>query len=193
MKRKGDGVFHRKDTRTCFKCNEVGHIASGCSQMTKPKQGVSEKLKEKVVDVEPPIENFKTFENSISEVGECSMKFFYKKKAKDNQVWVLKKGDEKVGNETDSTKSVEPQAEFEKIKQKVGKVEISNQFFSDQKEFDIEKAFNGNVKKIFGKMVERKAKGVKDFYATKKANYNPTEQELKTPKVGQTWVEILFP
>ncbi|KAJ0887198.1 putative transcription factor interactor and regulator CCHC(Zn) family [Helianthus annuus] len=26
-KRIGTGVFHRKDTRTCFKCNEVGHIA----------------------------------------------------------------------------------------------------------------------------------------------------------------------
>ncbi|MFS7936102.1 hypothetical protein Hanom_Chr05g00411501 [Helianthus anomalus] len=62
---------------------------------------------------------------------------------------------------------------------------ISNQFFSNQEEFD--------VKKIFGKMVVGKAKRVKDFYATKKAIYNPTNQELKTPKVGKTWVEILFP
>ncbi|KAM0061776.1 putative transcription factor interactor and regulator CCHC(Zn) family [Helianthus debilis subsp. tardiflorus] len=170
MKRKGTGVFHRKDTRICFKCNEDGHIASVCSQMANPKQGVSEKLKGKIVDVEPPTEKFKTFENSTYEVGDCSKKIFYKKKAKDNQVWVVKKGDEKVGDESDSTKSVEPQVEvkeeksvpskddveipslkFEDIKQKVGKVEISNQFFSDQKEFDIEKVFNGNVKKMFGK------------------------------------------
>ncbi|KAF5759534.1 putative transcription factor interactor and regulator CCHC(Zn) family [Helianthus annuus] len=150
MKRKGTRVFHRKDTRTCFKCNEAGHIASVCSQMAKSKHGVSEKLKEKVVDIEPLTEQFKIFENSTNEVGECSKKNFYKKKAKDNQVWVVKKDDEKVGDESGSTNPDEPQVEvkevksvpskdeveipslkFEKIKQKVGKVEISNQFYFD--------------------------------------------------------------
>ncbi|KAJ0866898.1 putative transcription factor interactor and regulator CCHC(Zn) family [Helianthus annuus] len=81
MKRKGTGVFHRKDTRTCFKCNETGHIASVCSQMAKPKQGVSEKLKEKVVDVELPTEEVKTFENSTYEVGESSKNFFLQKES----------------------------------------------------------------------------------------------------------------
>ncbi|KAJ0467775.1 putative transcription factor interactor and regulator CCHC(Zn) family [Helianthus annuus] len=169
-KRKGTGVFHPKETRTCFKCNEAGHIASNCPTNIKTKQGVSEKLKEKVVDVDPPTEQFKIFENSTHEVGECSKKNFYKKKAKDNQMWVVKKVDENVGDESDSTKSVEPLVEvkeekyvpseddveipplkFENIKQKVGKVEISNQFFSDQKEFDIEKVFNGMLRKFLGK------------------------------------------
>ncbi|KAF5796490.1 hypothetical protein HanXRQr2_Chr08g0352081 [Helianthus annuus] len=127
-------------------------------------------------------------------------------------MWVVKKCGEKVGDDSGSTKPEEPQVDvkeedsvssvnddvfpslkIEKVKQNVGKVEISDQFYSEEKEFDVEKAFNGSVKKIFGKMVEGKAKGVKDFYATKKATYNPTEQELKTPKVGKTWVEILFP
>ena len=139
-------------------------------------------------------------------------KNFYKRKAKNTQVWVVKKADEKVGDDSGSTKPEEPQGKikevnsvfsvsddefsslkFEEIKQKVGKVEISDQFYSEKNEFDVEKAFNGNVKKIFGKIVEGKVKGVKDFYATKKATYNPTEQELNTPKVGKTWVEILFP
>ncbi|MFS7905645.1 hypothetical protein Hanom_Chr01g00050101 [Helianthus anomalus] len=85
---------------------------------------------------------------------------------------------------------------FEEINQRVGKFEISDQFYSKKNEFDVEKIFNGDVKKIFGKMLDGKAKGVKDFYATKKVTFNPTEQELKelkTPKVSQTWVEILFP
>ncbi|KAM0003814.1 putative transcription factor interactor and regulator CCHC(Zn) family [Helianthus debilis subsp. tardiflorus] len=112
--RKGTGVFHPKETRTCYKCNEVGHIAWNCSQATKTKQGVSKKLKEKVVDVEPPTKKFKSFENSIYEVGECSKKNFYKKRAKDNQMWVVKKLSEKAGDESDSIKSVEPQVEVKK-------------------------------------------------------------------------------
>ncbi|KAJ0549209.1 putative transcription factor interactor and regulator CCHC(Zn) family [Helianthus annuus] len=205
-KRNGTGVFHPKETRICFKCNEAGHIAWNCSKNIKTKQGVSEKLKEKVVDVEPPTEKFKVFENSIHEVGECSKKNSYKKKAKDNQVWVVKKNDEKIGDESGSTKPEEPQVKvkgsvndeefpslkFEEIKQKVGKVEISSQFYTEKNEFDVEKTFNGNVKKIFGKMLNGKAKGVKEFYATKKATYNPTEQELKTLKSEKTWV-VLFP
>ncbi|KAM0011415.1 putative transcription factor interactor and regulator CCHC(Zn) family [Helianthus debilis subsp. tardiflorus] len=209
-KRNGTGVYHPRETRTCFKCNEVGHIAWNCPKNANTKQGVSEKLKEKV-DVEPPTEKFKFFENSIHEVGECSKKDVYKKKAKDNQVWVVKQVDEKVGDDSSSTKPEEPQGEvkevnsvfsvsddefpslkFEEIKKKVGKVEISDQFYSEKSEFDVEKTFNGNVKKIFGKMLDGKAKGVKDFYATKMATYNPTEQELRTPKSEETWVEILF-
>ncbi|KAF5798421.1 putative transcription factor interactor and regulator CCHC(Zn) family [Helianthus annuus] len=206
-KRNGTGVFHPNETRTCFKCNEAGHIAPNCPKNIKTKQGVSEKLKEKVVDVEPSTENFKIFENSTYEVGECSKKNFYKKKAKDNQVWVVKKVGETIGDESGSTKPEEPQVEvkdsvnddefpsleFEKVKQKVGKVEISDQFYYEKTEFDVEKTFNGNVKKIFGKMLDGKVKGIKDFYATKKATYNPTEQELKTSRDGKTWVEILFP
>ncbi|KAF5803086.1 putative transcription factor interactor and regulator CCHC(Zn) family [Helianthus annuus] len=176
-------MFHPRETRSCFKCNEAGHIAWNCPKNVKTKQGVSKKLKEKVVDVEPPTENFKIFENSIHEVGECLKKNVYKKKGKDNQVWVVKKVDEKVGDDSGSTKPEEPQGEvkevnsvfsvsddefpslkFGEIKQKVGKVEISDQFYSEKNEFDVEKTFNGNVKKIFGKMLNGKAKGVKDFY-----------------------------
>ncbi|KAJ0575829.1 putative transcription factor interactor and regulator CCHC(Zn) family [Helianthus annuus] len=201
------GVFHPRETRTCFKCNEAGHIAWNCPKNAKTKQGVSNKLKEKVVDVEPPTEKLKVFENSTYEVGECSKKNFYKRKEKDNQVWVVKKVDEKVGDESGFTKPEEPQVEvkvsvndddfpslkFEEVKQKVGKVEISGQFYTEKNEFDVEKTFNGNVKKIFGKMLNGKAKGVKDFYETKKATYNPTAQELKTIKSEKTWMEVCFP
>ena len=59
--------------------------------------------------------------------------------------------------------------------------------------FDVEKTFNGNVKKIFGKMLSGRAKGIKDFYATKKATYNPTAQELKAIKSEKTWMDVCFP
>ncbi|KAM0061248.1 hypothetical protein Hdeb2414_s0004g00133701 [Helianthus debilis subsp. tardiflorus] len=163
-------------------------------------------IERKVVDVEPPTENFNVFENSIHEIGECS-KHVYKKKAENNQMWVVKQVDEKVGDESGSTKPEEPQDEmkisvndddfpslkFEEIKQKVGKVEISGQFYTEKSEFDVEKTFNGNVKKMFKKMLNGKAKGVNDFYATKKATYNPTAQELKAIKSEKTWMEVCFP
>ena len=41
-------------------------------------------------------------------------------------------------------------------------------------------------------MVDGKVKGVKDFYAKKKATYTPTKSELKSPKAGQAWVDIFF-
>ncbi|KAJ0939460.1 putative transcription factor interactor and regulator CCHC(Zn) family [Helianthus annuus] len=108
-----NGAYQRKETRTCYKCDEVGHIAWNCSQATKTKQEVPKKLKEKVVEKnEPPIDKFKIFENSTYEVGECSKTRFYKKRAKhDNQMWVVKKFVEKFGDESDSTKSEEPRVE----------------------------------------------------------------------------------
>ncbi|KAJ0587551.1 hypothetical protein HanIR_Chr04g0164481 [Helianthus annuus] len=158
-------------------------------------------MKEKVV------EKSKIFENSKHEVGECSKTKFYKRKGNDNQVWVAKKVVEKVGDESGSTKPEEPQVvekvsvnddvfpslKFEEVKKKVGKIEISNQFYNEEKEFDVEKTFNGNVKNIFGKMLSGRAKGVKDFYTTKKATYNPTTEELKALKSEKTWREVCFP
>ena len=80
----------------------------------------------------------------------------------------------------------------ENLKQKIGKVEISNQFYSEKKEFDVEKAFNGKVKHIFGKMVDGRAKGVKEFYESKRNAQRPSEIEPVTPKAGQAWVSVFF-
>ncbi|KAF5818441.1 putative transcription factor interactor and regulator CCHC(Zn) family [Helianthus annuus] len=212
VEKKKNEVHQRKKTRTCYRCQEVGHIAWNCSKATNTKQGVSEKLKEVVVDkTEPPTERFKVFKNSTYEVGACPKRFHKKKGNLDTQAWVVKKTEVKPGDESDSTKSEEPRVvkksenlvppmddenfpplRTENFKQKIRKVEISNQFYSEKNKFDVEKAFNGNVKKIFGKMVEGKAKGVKDFYPTKKATYTPIADELVTPKAGQAWVDIFF-
>ncbi|KAJ0702778.1 putative transcription factor interactor and regulator CCHC(Zn) family [Helianthus annuus] len=205
-RKNGTGVFHPRNTQICLKYNEAGHIASDCSKDIKAKQGASQKMKDKVVEKS---EKSKIFKNSKNEVGECSKKKtkFYKRQGNDNQVWVAKKVEEKVGDESGSTKPEEPQVvkkipvnedvfpslKFEEVKKKIGKIEISNQFYDDEKEFDVEKTFNGNVKKIFGKMLDGKAKGVKDFYATKKATYNPTAEELKVLKSEKTWREVCFP
>ncbi|MFS7952732.1 hypothetical protein Hanom_Chr07g00610401 [Helianthus anomalus] len=124
-------------------------------------------------------------------------------------MWVVKKVDVKIGDESNSTKLDEPQVEVkeensvppvddvhfppfnaENFKSNVGKVEISNQFYSEKNKFDVEKVFNGNVKKIFGKMVEGKAKGVKDLYETKKATFYPSEVEEETSKFGQAWMAV---
>ncbi|KAM0043297.1 hypothetical protein Hdeb2414_s0010g00339601 [Helianthus debilis subsp. tardiflorus] len=86
-----------------------------------------------------------------------------------------------------------PSLKFEEIKKKVGKVEISEQFYTEKEEFDVEKTFNGDVKGMIKKMLNGKAKGVKDFYATKKATYYPTAEELDALKSEKTWREVCFP
>ncbi|KAJ0804836.1 putative transcription factor interactor and regulator CCHC(Zn) family [Helianthus annuus] len=207
-----NGANQKKETRTCYRCQEVGHIAWNCPKATKTKQEVVSKLKEKIVDkTEPPTEKFKVFKNSKYEVGECSKRFYKRRVNLNNQTWVVKKSDVKSGDESDSTKSEEPQVyskeeksvppmddenfpplRAENFKSKVGKVEISNQFYSEKKEFGVEKAFNGKVKHIFGKMVEGKAKGVKDFYEEKRNVETPSETEKVTPKAGQAWVSVFF-
>ncbi|MFS7994283.1 hypothetical protein Hanom_Chr12g01104041 [Helianthus anomalus] len=72
---------------------------------------------------------------------------------------------------------------------KVGKVEISDQFFAKKEEFDVDKAFNGKIKHIFGKMVDRKLKGAKEFYRLKGV-WDRVEE--KSSKAGQAWVDIFF-
>ncbi|KAJ0767527.1 putative transcription factor interactor and regulator CCHC(Zn) family [Helianthus annuus] len=103
-RRIGADICYQRETRTCYRCNEVGHIAWNCTKNANTKQGVSQKMKEKVVDVEPPTNRPKIFENSKFEVGECSQKNRYEKKGKDNQVWVKKIGDVNAGDESGSTK-----------------------------------------------------------------------------------------
>ncbi|KAJ0466857.1 putative transcription factor interactor and regulator CCHC(Zn) family [Helianthus annuus] len=107
-RKNGTGVFHPRNTQTCLKCNEAGHIASDCSKDIKAKQGASQKMNDKVVEKS---EKSKILKNSKNEVGECSKKKtkFYKRQGNDNQVWVAKKVEEKVGDESGSTKPEEPQ------------------------------------------------------------------------------------
>ncbi|MFS7997131.1 hypothetical protein Hanom_Chr12g01138121 [Helianthus anomalus] len=157
------------------------------------------------------LKKFKVFKNSTYVVSECSNRFYKKRGNLDNQTWVVKKSDVKSGDESDSSKSEEPPVEpkrensvppmddvnfpplrTENFKQKVGKVEISNQFYSEKKEFDVEKAFNGKVKHIFGKMVKGKAKVVKEFSETKRSVQTPNETEKVAPKVGQALVSVFF-
>ncbi|MFS8027760.1 putative transcription factor interactor and regulator CCHC(Zn) family [Helianthus anomalus] len=172
------GANQKKETRTCYRCQEVGHIAWNCPKATNIKQEVVSKLKEKVVEKnEPPTERFKVF--------------------KIQHMKLESKSDEKSGDESDSTKSEEPQVDV-KIENSVPPMDDVNlpplraENLKSKKEFDVEKAFNGNVKKIFGKMVEGKAKGVKEFYVTKKATYTPSEVETEkeTSKFGLAWMAV---
>ncbi|KAF5759609.1 putative transcription factor interactor and regulator CCHC(Zn) family [Helianthus annuus] len=214
----------RKKTRTCFKCGRIGHLAVNCSQAIQTKQGVS-KLKEKVIEFEPPIDRSKLFKNLTFEIGECSNKFYKKRAKSNNQKWVVKKAVDSSsddsdkskseelssGDESDSTKSEEPQVDVkgeksvtqmdnenfpplsaENFKKKIGKVEISNQFYDDKKVFDVEKAFNSKVKHIFGKMIDRKVKRVKEFYEKKRGGKKSSVDDSITPKAGQAWVDIFF-
>ncbi|KAJ0815000.1 putative transcription factor interactor and regulator CCHC(Zn) family [Helianthus annuus] len=219
----------KKDSRTCFQCNNVGHIARDCSKAIAQKQGVSRKLNNKVIEFEPPIDRTKLFKNSIFEIGECSNKFYQKKAKSDSQKWVVKKAiesssddsdrskSEELCDESDSIKSDEPQVvskceailkdeksvptvdddnfpslRAENYKKKIGKIEISNQFYNDKQDFDAEKAFNPKVKHIFGKMIDRKVKGVKEFYEKKRGGKKPSDGDSVTPKAGQAWVDIFF-
>ncbi|KAM0035916.1 putative transcription factor interactor and regulator CCHC(Zn) family [Helianthus debilis subsp. tardiflorus] len=85
----------KRDTRTCYRCNNVGHIAKDYSQAIQSKQGVFRKISEK--------------------------------------------------------------------------------------EFDAEKVFNSEVKNIFGKMIDRKVNGVKEFYEKK------TKKEKVEPSLVCDW------
>ncbi|KAJ0843129.1 putative transcription factor interactor and regulator CCHC(Zn) family [Helianthus annuus] len=191
---------HKKETRTCYQCKNVGHIAWNCPMATNIKQEVLSKLKEKVVDkTEPPTQKFKVFKNSTFEVGASSKRFYKRKVDPNNHKWVVKKSDAFSGDESDSSKSEEPQVELkreqsvptmddanfpplwtEHLKQKVGKVKISNQFFSEKKEFDVEKAFNPTVQNIFAKMVDGKVKGVKEFYEKNKKGKKPSGDDSES-------------
>ncbi|MFS7897994.1 hypothetical protein Hanom_Chr00s014892g01753861 [Helianthus anomalus] len=76
------------------------------------------------------------------------------------------------------------------LKQKIGKVEISNQFFFEKKEFDVEKAFNPKVLNIFGKMVDGKVKWVKEFYEKNKKGKKQSDDDSESPKDRQAWVNL---
>ncbi|XP_035841457.1 E3 ubiquitin-protein ligase RBBP6-like [Helianthus annuus] len=102
-------VQKKTEKRTCFQCKTVGHIAKNCPKTFKPKQEVSKKLKEKVVEkIEPPTNKSKVFENSIYEVGEYSKNVSKKKEKLNNQIWVVKKSRNSSSDESDSIKSEEP-------------------------------------------------------------------------------------
>ncbi|KAJ0537965.1 putative transcription factor interactor and regulator CCHC(Zn) family [Helianthus annuus] len=198
------------DRRTCFKCQEVGHIAWNCSKTNYTKQGVSSNsnLKKTYVDKkEQLVKNGILFENSSSEKGESSKRFYKRRGDLSKQKWIVKT-ESSSDNESDSIKSEEllvdkkivvsvpevndknfPPLSKENLMKKVGKVEISNQFFADKGEFDLEKAFNGKVKHIFGKMVDRKVKGAKAFY---KSKCWWDRCVPKSPKASQAWVDVMF-
>ncbi|KAJ0468700.1 putative transcription factor interactor and regulator CCHC(Zn) family [Helianthus annuus] len=102
-----NGDVQQKETRTCFQCKTVGHIAKNCPKAIQSKQGVSLKMKEKIVENEPPTKPFIVFKDSKFEVDECSKKFYKRKPNLDNQKWVVKKFDESSSNDSDSSKSEE--------------------------------------------------------------------------------------
>ncbi|KAJ0436727.1 putative transcription factor interactor and regulator CCHC(Zn) family [Helianthus annuus] len=100
-------VVQKKETRTCFQCKIVGHIARNCPKAIQTKQGVSLKLKEKMIENEPPTKPFKIFKNSKFEVGECSKRFYKRKVKLDNQRWIVKESNDSSSNDSDSSKSEE--------------------------------------------------------------------------------------
>ncbi|MFS7980356.1 putative transcription factor interactor and regulator CCHC(Zn) family [Helianthus anomalus] len=202
-------VQKKIETRTCYQCKTAGHIARNYPKAFRPKQDVSGKFKEKMVEkTELTTRKFTGFENSTFEIGECSKNVKRKENVK-NQKWVVKGSGKGSHYESVSTKTEEPQVvkkveksvpilnekifpqlSAEIFKKKIRKVEISNQFFPKKKELDVEKAFNPVAKNIFGKMITGKAKGVKEFYQAKRKNVTPKENEKITPKAGQAWVDI---
>ncbi|KAJ0715651.1 putative transcription factor interactor and regulator CCHC(Zn) family [Helianthus annuus] len=100
------------ETRTCFQCKTVGHIARNCSKAIQTKQEVSSKLKEKVVEkTELTTKKFTGFENSTFEVGECSKNVLKRKENVKNQKWVVKGSGNSSGDESGSTKPEEPRFE----------------------------------------------------------------------------------
>ncbi|KAM0056728.1 hypothetical protein Hdeb2414_s0006g00221901 [Helianthus debilis subsp. tardiflorus] len=173
-------------------------------------------MKEKVVETtELSTRKFTGFENSTYEKGESSKSASKRIAKESNQKWVVKGSGNSSGDESDSIKSEEPCVEGKVVKKtpkvddvnfpplhaknyksKIGKVDVPNQFYSDKKKIDVEKTFNGNVKRIFGRMASGKAQSIQEFYASKGWVYKSVEKKDEndevTPKDGQAWVDIFF-
>ncbi|KAJ0463050.1 putative transcription factor interactor and regulator CCHC(Zn) family [Helianthus annuus] len=182
-------VLKKVEKRSCFQCKAVGHLAKDCPKTFRPKQEISRKMKEKVVEMtELSTRKFTGFENSTYEKGESSKSASKRIAKESNQKWVVKGSGNSSGDESDSIKSEEPCVE--------GKVDVPNQFYSDKKKIDVGKTFNGNVKRIFGKMASGKAQSIQEFYASKGWVYKSVEKRDEndevTPKDGQAWVDIFF-
>ncbi|MFS7988094.1 putative transcription factor interactor and regulator CCHC(Zn) family [Helianthus anomalus] len=171
-------VVQKKETRTCFQCNTTGHLAKDCSKAIHAKQGVSWKLKEKMVEKEPPPNRLLFSKTQSLRLEKFQRDFKKEEQNLTTRNRLLRNLELSSGDESDSTKSEEPQ--------------ISNQFFSEKKEFDVEKAFNPKVKHIFEKMINRKVKGVKEFYEKKTGGKKPIDGNPESPKAGQALVDIFF-
>ena len=103
------GHTHKSDTRTCFKCNTIGHIARKCLSFkpwsrNKNEQKVEKKSQPEIVKPkikiasEVKLTNESMFENSIFEKGESSKsnsnddsKFYIKKARNMSQSWMAKR------------------------------------------------------------------------------------------------------
>ncbi|KAJ0800145.1 putative transcription factor interactor and regulator CCHC(Zn) family [Helianthus annuus] len=114
-----DDVPKKIEKRTCFQCKNVGHVAMNCPKTFKPKQEVSGKMKEKVVEkTELSTCKFTGFENSTFEKVECSKSASRRKDNVQNQKWVVKGLGNSSGDKSDSIKSEEPRVE-KKVERKV--------------------------------------------------------------------------
>ena len=101
-----EGTSRVVDTRTCFKCNQVGHIARKCTNL-KPKTEVVEIQKRKVdVKGKAPLvvekkvlknENIKVKTESVKNVVTKNDKF-YKRVASSQQTWKLKVAEKKINS-----------------------------------------------------------------------------------------------
>ncbi|KAM0008884.1 putative transcription factor interactor and regulator CCHC(Zn) family [Helianthus debilis subsp. tardiflorus] len=209
-------VLKKVEKRSCFQCKAVGHLAKDCPKTFRPKQEISRKMNEKVVETtELSTRKFTGFENSTYEKGESSKSASKRIAKESNQKWVVKGSGNSSGDESDPIKSEEPGVERKVVKQtlkvddvnfpplhaknyksKIGKIDVPNQFYSDKKKIDVEKTFNGNVKRIFGRMASGKAQSIQEFYASKGWVYKSVEKKDEndevTPKDGQAWVDIFF-
>ncbi|KAJ0871205.1 putative transcription factor interactor and regulator CCHC(Zn) family [Helianthus annuus] len=88
---KKNEVPKKIEKRTCFRCKIAGHVAKDCPKTFKPKQEISGKMKEKIVEkTELSTWKFTGFENSTFEKGECSKSASRRKDNVLNQKWVVK-------------------------------------------------------------------------------------------------------
>ncbi|KAM0055358.1 putative transcription factor interactor and regulator CCHC(Zn) family [Helianthus debilis subsp. tardiflorus] len=79
------------EKRSCFQCKAMGHVAKDCPKTFRPKQEVSRKLKEKIVEkTELSTQKFTGFENSTYEKGESSKSASKRIVNGTNQKWVVK-------------------------------------------------------------------------------------------------------
>ncbi|KAJ0467956.1 putative transcription factor interactor and regulator CCHC(Zn) family [Helianthus annuus] len=118
------GTSRVTDTRTCFRCNQVGHIARTCTNVKPKTEAVkTQKKKVEVKGKAPMVVEKKRVKNELVKKVETKNDKFYKRVALCQQVW-KPKTEKKISPSEDSI-PIDYDANFPPLKAENFKIQVS--------------------------------------------------------------------